>query len=151
MVVGTGPAGLFAALILAQSGANPIVIERGRDVDSRTRDVERFQTLGILDTSSNVQFGEGGAGTFSDGKLNTGTKDARIRKVLTEFAENGAPKEILYLAKPHIGTDMLKTTVRNIRKKIISLGGEVMFETKLTSLKASDGRLTGAVFEKSGE
>ena len=151
IVVGSGPCGLFAALILAYSGQRPIVIERGRDVDSRTRDVERFQTLGILDTSSNVQFGEGGAGTFSDGKLNTGTKDARIRKVLTEFAENGAPKEILYLAKPHIGTDMLKTTVRNIRKKIISLGGEVMFETKLTSLKASDGRLTGAVFEKSGE
>ena len=151
VVVGSGPCGLFAALILAYSGQRPIVIERGRDVDSRTRDVDKFQTLGILDTSSNVQFGEGGAGTFSDGKLNTGTKDIRIRKVLTEFAENGAPEEILYLSKPHIGTDMLKTTVKNIRNKIISLGGEVMFETKLTSLKVSDGRLTGAVFEKNGE
>lgn len=112
IVVGAGPAGLFAALILARSGANPILIERGRDVDRRTADVNRFWTSGQLDTTSNVQFGEGGAGTFSDGKLNSGTKDIRQRKVLEEFVSHGAPDEILYNAKPHIGTDMLKGTIK---------------------------------------
>lgn len=103
---------MFAALILARSGANPILIERGRDVDRRTADVNRFWTSGQLDTTSNVQFGEGGAGTFSDGKLNSGTKDIRQRKVLEEFVSHGAPDEILYNAKPHIGTDMLKGTIK---------------------------------------
>lgn len=112
IVVGAGPAGLFAALILARSGANPILIERGRDVDRRTADVNRFWTSGQLDITSNVQFGEGGAGTFSDGKLNSGTKDIRQRKVLEEFVSHGAPDEILYNAKPHIGTDMLKGTIK---------------------------------------
>ena len=143
LVVGMGPAGLFAALILAQSGAKPIVIERGSDVDSRTADVDKFWISGKLNCESNVQFGEGGAGTFSDGKLNTGTKDNRQRKVLNEFVSHGAPEEILYNAKPHIGTDKLKITVKSIREEIISLGGTVMFETKLTGIKDKDGKITG--------
>ena len=151
VVVGTGPAGLFAALILAQSGAEPILIERGRDVDRRHDDVQKFWLTGKLDTTSNVQFGEGGAGTFSDGKLNTGTKDARQRKVLEEFVKHGAPDEILFNAKPHIGTDNLKITVKNIRKEIIELGGTVLFETKLTGINVKDGKITGAVVEKLGK
>lgn len=151
LVVGMGPAGLFAGLILAQSGAKPIVIERGKDVDSRTADVNRFWTKGVLDTSSNVQFGEGGAGTFSDGKLNTGTKDLRQRKVLEEFVKHGAPEEILYNAKPHIGTDKLKVTVKNIRNEIISLGGTVLFETKLVGINYDNGNIKSAVVEKDGK
>lgn len=134
VVVGAGPAGLFSALILAQAGQCPILIERGKSVDERTKDVNEFWTSGVLKTESNVQFGEGGAGTFSDGKLNTGTKDIRSRKVLLEFVEHGAPEEILYNAKPHIGTDKLKSTVKNIRNEIISLGGEVRFQTKLVEI-----------------
>ncbi|MFZ2793777.1 MAG: NAD(P)/FAD-dependent oxidoreductase, partial [Ruminococcus bromii] len=147
IVVGAGPAGLFAALILARSGANPILIERGRDVDRRTADVNRFWTSGKLDITSNVQFGEGGAGTFSDGKLNSGTKDIRQRKVLEEFVSHGAPYEILYNAKPHIGTDMLKGTIKNIRNEIIELGGRVMFETKLVSMAFSDNKLKSITVE----
>ena len=150
LVVGMGPAGLLAALILAQSGANPIVIERGRDVDRRTSDVNKFWTDGTLDPTSNVQFGEGGAGTFSDGKLNTGTKDSRQRKVLEEFVSHGAPEEILYDAKPHIGTDKLKLTVKNLREEIIGLGGRVLFETKLTGFHTADGKITAAVVESDG-
>ncbi|MGN0559070.1 MAG: NAD(P)/FAD-dependent oxidoreductase [Acutalibacteraceae bacterium] len=142
VVVGFGPAGMFAALILAQSGAKPMVIERGFDVDTRTSDVEKFWKSSVLNTQSNVQFGEGGAGTFSDGKLNTGTKDTRSRKVLEEFAKHGADKEILYNAKPHIGTDKLKGTVKSIREEIIRLGGEVHFGTQLTSLLIKDNRIT---------
>ncbi len=142
VVVGAGPAGLFAALILAQAGQCPILIERGRSVDDRTRDVELFRRGGRLDTESNVQFGEGGAGTFSDGKLNTGTKDVRSRKVLEEFVLHGAPEDILVNAKPHIGTDKLKITVKNIRSDIISLGGEVRFETKLVGIHSKNGRLS---------
>lgn len=152
VVVGAGPAGLFAALILARSGANPILIERGRDVDRRTADVNRFWTSGQLDITSNVQFGEGGAGTFSDGKLNSGTKDIRQRKVLEEFVSHGAPDEILYNAKPHIGTDMLKGTIKNIRNEIIELGGRVMFETKLVSMAFSDNKLKSITVEtKNGD
>lgn len=147
VIVGAGPAGLFAALILARSGANPILIERGRDVDRRTADVNSFWTSGQLDTTSNVQFGEGGAGTFSDGKLNSGTKDIRQRKVLEEFVSHGAPDEILYNAKPHIGTDMLKGTIKNIRNEIIELGGRVMFETKLVSMGFSDNKLKAITVE----
>lgn len=147
VVVGAGPAGLFAALILAQSGANPILIERGKDVDTRTKDVQDFWKTGILDATSNVQFGEGGAGTFSDGKLTTGTKDTRQRKVLIEFVKNGAPDEILYNAKPHIGTDKLRLTVKNIRNEIIQLGGKVMFETKLTGFTVKDSKLTSVEIE----
>lgn len=148
VIIGSGPCGLFAGLILAQAGQMPIILERGRDVDSRTADVSHFWTGGILDTVSNVQFGEGGAGTFSDGKLNTGTKDKRIRKVLEEFVLHGAPEDILYLAKPHIGTDKLKITVKNIRNEIIKSGGEVIFEARFTGIKQSEGRLTAVVYEK---
>lgn len=142
VVVGAGPAGLFAALILAQAGQCPILIERGKSVDERTADVCGFWTGAKLNTESNVQFGEGGAGTFSDGKLNTGTKDSRSRKVLMEFVEHGAPQEIMFNAKPHIGTDKLKTTVKNIRNKIIALGGEVRFQTKLVSVEVKDSALS---------
>lgn len=134
VIIGAGPTGLFAALILAKGGANPILLERGSDVDARTNDVETFWKSGILNTDSNVQFGEGGAGTFSDGKLNTGTKDIRARAVLEFFVKYGAPEEILYNAKPHIGTDKLKATVKNLRNEIIKFGGTVMFNTAVTDI-----------------
>lgn len=151
VIAGFGPCGMFAALILAEAGYRPIVIERGKDADARAEDVDRFWETGNLNPESNVQFGEGGAGTFSDGKLTTGIKDVRIRKVLEELVEAGAPGDILYLAKPHVGTDILRAVVKNIRKKIISLGGEVRFQTKLAALSVSEGRLTGIELEKTGE
>ncbi len=141
VIVGAGPAGLFCGLILAQAGCCPIIIERGKSVESRQKDVELFWKTGILNTNSNVQFGEGGAGTFSDGKLNTGTKDIRSKKVLNEFVKNGAPKEILFNAKPHIGTDKLPTAVKNIRNQIINLGGKVLFETQLTDINIKDNKV----------
>lgn len=138
VVAGFGPCGIFAALVLAEAGLEPIVLERGEPVDKRVLTVERFWNDGVLDTESNVQFGEGGAGTFSDGKLTTGIKDVRIRKVLQEFVNAGANPEIMYKQKPHIGTDKLRGIVRNLREKIIALGGEVRFCTKLQSLDIDD-------------
>ena len=141
VVVGFGPGGIFAGLVLAQAGLRPIVLERGQDVDTRTAQVERFWNEGILDTESNVQFGEGGAGAFSDGKLTTGIKDVRIKKVLEEFVRFGAPEEILYKQKPHIGTDILRVVVKNIREEIIRLGGEVRFGAKMTGFSTVDGHI----------
>ncbi|MEF2920578.1 MAG: hypothetical protein U0O22_08965 [Acutalibacteraceae bacterium] len=145
VIVGAGPAGLFCGLVLAQAGCCPVIIERGKSVENRQKDVELFWNTGILNPNSNVQFGEGGAGTFSDGKLNTGTKDIRIKKVLNEFVENGAPQEILYNAKPHIGTDKLPTAVRNIRNKIIELGGKVFFDTQMTDINIKDNKVVSVV------
>ena len=143
VVVGFGPAGMFAALLLAQCGQEPIVLERGQAVEERERAVQRFWKERVLDSQSNVQFGEGGAGTFSDGKLTTGTGDGRIRKVLEELVAAGAPEEILYEAKPHIGTDKLPGVVRSIRRQVIALGGEVRFSTQVTGFRLKEGRLVG--------
>ncbi len=134
VVIGFGPAGMFCALILAQAGYRPLVLERGQCVEKRTQSVRRFWETGVLNPQSNVQFGEGGAGTFSDGKLTTGTKDPRISKVLAELAKAGAPEDILYKQKPHVGTDILREVVKNIRNEIISLGGEVRFSSLASDL-----------------
>ena len=142
VIVGFGPAGMFAALILAMAGWKPLVLERGEDALSRHRKVEKFWATGELDEKSNVQFGEGGAGTFSDGKLNTGVNNPRISWVLEQFVKAGAREDILYDAKPHVGTDVLLNVVQNLRKRILSLGGEVRFESQVTGFKTSAGRMT---------
>ncbi len=144
LIVGSGPAGLFAGLVLAENGYRPIIIERGKCVDERVRDVEDFRRSGILNTESNVQFGEGGAGTFSDGKLTSGIKDMRRRRILKDFVRFGAPEEIEYIAKPHIGTDKLRNIVKNMRFHIETLGGEVRFQTRLDDIIEENGRITGA-------
>ena len=143
VVVGFGPAGMFAALVLAKAGARPLVLERGQDALTRKAAVEAFRAGGPLDSENNVQFGEGGAGTFSDGKLNTGTHDPRMAWVLEQFHAHGAQAEILYDAKPHIGTDVLVEVVQSFRREILALGGEVRFGAKLTGLCLENGALAG--------
>ncbi len=141
VIVGFGPAGMFAALLLARAGANPIVLERGPDAQTRSAQIAAFRAGGPFDPECNVQFGEGGAGTFSDGKLNTGTHDARIGFVLAEFAAHGAPEHITYDAKPHIGTDVLVEVVQNLRREIIDRGGEVRFGHRVTGLSTQSGHI----------
>lgn len=147
IIIGSGPAGLFCACLLARSGYAPVLIERGADVDTRTKTVEAFWNGEALDLNSNVQFGEGGAGTFSDGKLNTLVKDKlkRNQKVLELFVEFGADPEILYKNKPHLGTDLLSRLVKNIREEIISLGGQVRFLSQVTDMVIENQKITGVV------
>ncbi|MBE6887834.1 MAG: hypothetical protein E7484_05395 [Ruminococcaceae bacterium] len=150
VICGLGPAGLFCGLLLARQGAKPVVLEQGEDVDKRTETVKRFEKEGRLNTRSNIQFGEGGAGTFSDGKLTTRIGDARCGFVTETLVEFGAPEDIKHIAKPHIGTDLLVGVIKNIRNEIIRLGGEVRFNTKLTDINVKNGRVV-SVSTDSGE
>ncbi len=143
VIVGAGPAGLFAGLSLARQGVNPVIIEQGSDVDTRTDIINNFFNNSVLNERCNVQFGEGGAGTFSDGKLNTGIKDLRIRFVLEEFVKFGADESILIDSAPHIGTDILKKVVKNIRNEIIRIGGTVLFNTKMEEIICENGAIKG--------
>lgn len=145
IVVGSGPAGLFASLLLAQRGYNPLLLERGLDVDERTKDINNFWNSRVFKNNSNVQFGEGGAGTFSDGKLTTRIKDIRCRKVLEELVNFGSPDEILYSHKPHVGTDILKNVVKNIREEIKRLGGEVRFNTQVTDIEVEKDSIKAVI------
>jgi uncharacterized FAD-dependent dehydrogenase len=148
VVIGAGPAGLFAALTLAESGLNPIIIEQGKKVEERKNDVDLFWKTGKLNTMSNVQFGEGGAGTFSDGKLTTQISNPLCRKVLEVFSACGAPKDIMYDAKPHIGTDKLNIVVKNMRKRIESLGGEFLFNEKVIDITIENDNITSITCSK---
>ena len=147
VVVGAGPAGLMNAYILASLGYKPLVIERGKKVEDRVKDVEEFFKTGILNTNSNVQFGEGGAGTFSDGKLNTMVKDKehRCKFIFKTLVECGAPEDILYAAKPHIGTDLLRNVIINLRNKIILLGGEFRYNTCLTDINIINNEVSSII------
>ena len=150
VVVGAGPAGLFSALAFAEAGARPIILERGLDVDGRQRRVELFRTLGILDPECNVQFGEGGAGAFSDGKLKVGSHDPYKDKVLAELIGAGAPPSVFYADNAHLGTDKLPAILKNIRRRIESLGGEFLFGARLVDLDIADGRVRGLTFIRQG-
>ena len=147
VIIGFGPCGMFCALILAERGYRPLVLERGYAMEDRIREVKAFWEKGILNPECNVQFGEGGAGTFSDGKLTTGIKDPRIRKVLEEFVEAGANEDILYKQKPHIGTDVLRQVVKNIRLKVERLGGEIRFDARVNHLNVEEGHVTGLMVQ----
>lgn len=151
LVVGAGPAGLFAALTLARAGAQPLLIERGKPVDERVQDVDAMCDRGVLHPESNVQFGEGGAGAFSDGKLTTGIKSPWQKTVLETFVRHGAPEDILYDHMPHIGTDKLRGIVVSMRKEIVSLGGDVRFGTKLTGLILRGEHVEGAILQQNGQ
>ena len=144
IIVGSGPAGLFCAYLLAELGYRPIIIERGEKIEERVKSVENFWKTGVLNKNSNVQFGEGGAGTFSDGKLNTLVKDKsfRMKKVFEIFVESGADKDILYTNNPHIGTDVLRKVIINLRKKIIDFGGEFRYKTTLTNINMKENKMT---------
>lgn len=148
IVVGMGPAGMFAGLLLARKGYKPLIIERGEKVEDRTVSVQKFWETGKLNVNSNVQFGEGGAGTFSDGKLTTRIKDRRCDFILRELVKSGAPGEIIYKGKPHIGTDILKNVVKNIREEIISLGGEIKFSACLEAIVQKDGAVKSIIVNK---
>lgn len=145
IIIGAGPAGLFAALMLAECGARPIILERGKQVDERIADVERFCAGGAFTPDSNIRFGEGGAGTFSDGKLYTLINDVRTQKVFQEFVRAGAPDEIMWSSKPHVGTDRLRDMVKNMRERIISLGGECRFSACVTGLCVANGSIQGVI------
>ena len=149
LIVGFGPGGMFCALALAKAGLKPLVVERGSDVDTRVEAVENFYKAKVLDKETNIQFGAGGAGTFSDGKLNTLINDPKCDFVLKTFADFGAPKEICYNSKPHIGTDILRDVVKNIAKEIISLGGEIHYNTRLDSYDSGVAHTTKGDFEYS--
>lgn len=151
VIVGMGPAGLFAAYALAKNGYKPVLLERGKKTEERSIDVEKFCSSAVLDTESNVMFGEGGAGAFSDGKLMTRIKDPRAYSVIRTLAEFGAPDDILVQAKPHMGTDKLKSTVSGLRKEIIRLGGEVLFESKMTRLEIKDGQVKAVSAQRRGK
>ncbi len=145
VIVGSGPCGLFATLLLAKAGLNPLLIERGKDVDSRIKDIDKFSDTGVLNPKSNIQFGEGGAGTFSDGKLYTLINDPRSKYIFSELIKAGAPEEIAWSASPHVGTDKLREVIKNLRNQIIKYGGKVKFETCLTDLVIENNKLKAII------
>ena len=152
IIIGFGPAGIFASYILAKAGLNPIIFERGKKIEDRVLDVEDFWKNNVLDNNSNVQFGEGGAGTFSDGKLNTMIKEKTRQKFVFEtFVKFGAPEEILYLNKPHIGTDLLRNIIINMRKEIINLGGEIHYSSTLTDVNVENNKISSVIINNKDE